>query len=115
MTKIEAAKLLGVSFKTIERYAAKGRLQAHYKQGRNGGREVIFNKDEVLALKQEMEQPKANHKPMTKPDQTESDIPTRHGASDVAIALSMQFSQILSRQFEQMTALLEKKPAKRQD
>lgn len=58
MKKKEAAQLLGVSTKAIERYTTKGKLHAQYKRKASGGQEAIYDDAEVKALKEEMEQAK---------------------------------------------------------
>lgn len=53
MTKDEAAKLLGVSTRAIERYAKAGKLVVHYEDKPSGGQISLYNDSEVLALKEE--------------------------------------------------------------
>jgi transposase len=54
MTKRETATFLGVSVKTVERYAAAGRLNPKYKRGRTN-RIAVFDEKEVKLLKKELE------------------------------------------------------------
>jgi excisionase family DNA binding protein len=52
MNKNEAAEYLGVSSKTVQRYAAKGKLKVVYVQG-----EAMFDDEEVKALYEELKTP----------------------------------------------------------
>lgn len=62
MTKLEAAAFLGVSIRAIERYTAKGRLSVRYTKGKRGN-VASYNESELQAIKTEMEQALAIHKP----------------------------------------------------
>ncbi|BAZ39435.1 hypothetical protein NIES4101_53880 [Calothrix sp. NIES-4101] len=52
MNKTEVAEYLGCSTKSVERYAKAGKLSVKYVQGKG-----VFNREEVEALKQELEMP----------------------------------------------------------
>jgi excisionase family DNA binding protein len=72
INKSEAAALLGVSKRALERYAAAGRLPAVYTQGPTG-RQVSFDPADVERLKVEREAPMP--RPATSPDNTALAIP----------------------------------------
>jgi excisionase family DNA binding protein len=54
MTKDEAAKLLGVSRRAVERYVSTGQLQVSYVRGKRG-KVADYNEHDVLQLKREVE------------------------------------------------------------
>jgi len=54
MKKQEAAKFLGISARTLNRYVADGKLNLGYKPGRRG-REAVFDEKELAELKKELE------------------------------------------------------------
>jgi len=56
VTKLEAAKFLGVSTRAIERYTAKGKLQCTYRRVKSGGQRAMYNSADVKKLKKEIEQ-----------------------------------------------------------
>jgi excisionase family DNA binding protein len=59
MLKKEVAKTLGCSEKTVERHVNEGRLSQRYEKtpGARGKSKAVFDKQEVLKLKQELKQP----------------------------------------------------------
>lgn len=59
MRKWEAAKFLGVSVRTLERFAADGKLNLVYKRGKTGD-EAIFDEEELAELKRELESVKGS-------------------------------------------------------
>jgi len=53
MKKQEAAKFLGVSVRTLERFVTEGKLNQGYRPGRRG-REAVFDENELADLKKEL-------------------------------------------------------------
>jgi excisionase family DNA binding protein len=60
--KDEAAKILGVSTRAVERYAEAGKLTVKYKKQQRGGQKAVYVLKEVEALNEEMKNPKAEAK-----------------------------------------------------
>ncbi|MFY9223256.1 MAG: helix-turn-helix domain-containing protein [Blastocatellia bacterium] len=60
--KDEAAKILGVSTRAVERYAEAGKLTVKYKKQQRGGQKAVYVLKEVEALNEEMKNPKAEPK-----------------------------------------------------
>jgi len=58
MNKKEAAQALGISERSVERYAAAGKLAARYERGRTG-QVLTFEPADVERFKQELETPVA--------------------------------------------------------
>jgi excisionase family DNA binding protein len=56
MNKTEAAAFIGVSTRALERYAAAGKIAAHYERGATG-RVLAFDEAELLRFKTELEAP----------------------------------------------------------
>jgi len=48
----EASSILGVSRRTLERYAKEGKIQRYKK-----GTRVVFKKNDVIRLKKQLEEP----------------------------------------------------------
>lgn len=97
MTKDEAAKLLGVSTRAIERYAKAGKLVVHYEDKPSGGQISLYNDSEVLALKEEQKK-----KELAKANQTTN--PTNTAPSSV----EMSDSSLLVKQSDTLTEPLDK-------
>jgi len=57
ITKRQAAELLGVSLRAVNRYAAAGKLSTTYRKNAHGWTEAIFNAAELEALKKQLEAP----------------------------------------------------------
>ncbi len=70
MNKQQAADLLGVTTRAVERYTAQGKLSVRYEKGKT--RPVaVYSEDELRSLKQEIENPPL-HRPAVESAQTTS-------------------------------------------
>jgi excisionase family DNA binding protein len=56
MNKTEAAAFIGVSTRALERYAAAGKIAAHYERGKTG-QVLAFDEAELQRFKAELEAP----------------------------------------------------------
>jgi len=105
MNKQEAADLLGVSTRAIERYTAKGKLTPTYPRGKTG-HIADYDKAELESLKKEMEAPRTS---------TSTSAVTTTTKTDKAKALTLSGPAGLTEILDHMIAALKGKATAQDD
>jgi excisionase family DNA binding protein len=57
MTKEQAARFLGVTVRSLQRHTQAGRLSVKYERNRRGTMSAIYDRAELKAFKQQLQQP----------------------------------------------------------
>ncbi len=92
ITKEQAAKILKArNVRTVERYAAKGRLSVVYEKGTT--RDVpMYDEDEVTRLAAELKNPSTPMRPSIEPRETVTAIATRGDNTDTRMSAHVAFN-----------------------
>ena len=82
MNKTEAAAFIGVSTRALERYAAAGKIAAHYERGATG-RVLAFAEAELARFKTELEAP--TDKPRQEPSRALARLDGKPNAAAIEV------------------------------
>jgi len=103
MTKHEAAQLLQVSARAINRYVSSGKLSVTYSKNSQGSMVGVYNEDEVLTLKENQArylQPKEKAKPARKNEHPKAGVTalTRRESDKGVMALLVRLAEATEAQ-----------------